>query len=317
MDILGALGTFLRVAETGSFSAAAREAGASHSTVTRVIGQLEAHFGVRLFHRTTRRLNLTEDGQDLLGRARHLIETAEAMEGELGRQRSAPSGVVRVGMPFAATPWVIAHWPALQARYPALKVELVISDRFRDLIEQRLDLALIAGDLPDSSLVRRRVGAFGRIPVASPAYLDRHGAPADPGELSGHRCIIHDFGPNSAVWRFTGPDGPVELPVAGNFQADNGGVVHRAALAGLGIAWMSELQVADDLRAGRLRRLLPGYAPVRQQIYVVYPSRQYLAPRIRVMIDFLAENLPQPPLPDGRDAPLSDADGHRAQAGPA
>jgi DNA-binding transcriptional LysR family regulator len=293
MDLLGALGTFVRVVEAGSFSAAARETGSSQSAVTRLIDHLEDHFGVRLFHRTTRRLNLTEDGQELLGHARQLIELTEAMEGELRQQRSTPTGLVRVGAPFAATPWVIARLPELRERYPGLRVDLVINDRFRDLIDQRLDMALIGGDPPDSSLVARRLGAFGRIPVASAAYLERHGAPAHPSELAQHTCIIHDFGPNSATWRFTGPQGAIEVQVTGVLQANNSGVIHRAALAGIGIAYMSELQVAEDLRASRLRRLLTDYEPVRQPIYVVYPSRRYLAPRVRVMIDFLAKNLPR------------------------
>jgi DNA-binding transcriptional LysR family regulator len=167
MDLLGALGTFVSVVEAGSFSAVARETGSSQSTVTRVIGQLEDHFGVRLFHRTTRRLSLTEDGQDLLGHAKQLIEMTEEMEGNLGRQRSTPTGQVRVGAPVASSPWIVARLPELQERYPGLKVDLVISDRFSALIEARLDVALIAEDPPDSSLVTRTLGAFGRIPVAS------------------------------------------------------------------------------------------------------------------------------------------------------
>ncbi|HVC61726.1 MAG TPA: LysR family transcriptional regulator [Acetobacteraceae bacterium] len=287
MDLLRALGTFVRVVETGSFSAVAREAGTSHSAATRLIGQLEAHFGVRLFHRTTRRLSLTEDGQDLVNHARHLIETTQEMEETLGRQRSSPSGLVRIGVPPAVATLIVPRLPVMFQRYPALSVELVVADRFGDLVEERLDLALQRGQPGDTSVVARAIGTFGRVIVAGPAYLEQRGAPRHPSELTQHNCIIHDTGPDSAHWRFTGPDGPVEVLVAGALRADNGEVVHRAALAGYGIAKLPESQVVDDIRAARLYRLLADYPSGREQMFVVYPSRRHLAPRTRVMIDFV------------------------------
>lgn len=291
MDLLGALATFVRVTETGSFSAVARETEASHSAVTRVVAQLEDHFGVRLFHRTTRRLTLTDDGQQLLSHARQLTEMAEEMDGSLGRQRSSPSGVVRLGAPVAALGWLSRRLPELQQRHAGLRIDLVISDRFGDLLEDQLDLALIAQEPPESSVVTRTLGAFGRIPVASATYLERHGAPAHPADLANHVCIIHAVGPDSAQWRFTGPDGEITVEVSAMLRSNNSEAVRRMALAGYGIARMSELQVLDDIRASRLYRLLPDYAPAQQQIYVVYPSRRHLAPRVRVAIDFLVEQV--------------------------
>lgn len=289
MDLLGALTTFTRVAETGSFSAVARESGISHSAVTRLVGQLEDHFGVRLFQRTTRRLGLTEDGQDLLGYARNLITATEEMEGALGRQRSSPSGLVRVGVPVVASAWLMPRLPELLQRYPDLAVELVIGDRIGDLIEERLDVALIGDDPPDSSVITRTVGTFGRISVASPVYLERHGAPSHPSDLGKHTCIIHDRGPDSARWRFTGPEGEIDVHVSGSLRSNNSESVRQAALAGIGIAQLSELQVVDDIRHARLYRLLADFTPQRQSVHVVYPSRRHLAPRVRVVIDFLTE----------------------------
>ncbi|HUI58677.1 MAG TPA: LysR family transcriptional regulator [Steroidobacteraceae bacterium] len=291
MDLLEGLRTFTRIAETGSFSAVAREHNASHSAVTRQVGQLEEHFGVRLFHRTTRRLSLTEDGQDLLGYARTVLEATEEMEGSLGRQRSSPTGVVRLGIPVAATPWLVPRIGELLREHPGLVVQLVIGDRIGDMIEDRLDVALIGRDLPDNSLISRSVGSFGRIAVASAAYLEQYGAPSVPQDLMNHRCIIHDIGPDSARWRFGPPDNLIEVNVPGALWANNSEVVHRAALAGHGIARLSELQAADDIRAARLYRLLPDFLPERQQIYVVYPSRRHLPPRVRVTIDFVAEGV--------------------------
>lgn len=293
MDLLASLRTFARIVEAGSFSAVARETGSSHSAVTRMVGQLEDHFGVRLFQRTTRRLNLTEDGHDLLSYARNLLDMAGEMEGALGRQRSSPTGLVRVGTPVAATPWLVPRLPELLNRYPGLVVDLVIGDQFGNMIEDRLDVALIGQEPRDHSLISRVVGSFGRIAVASPAYLERNGAPTRPEDLTRHTCIIHDIGPDSTRWRFGAKDNAVTVEVSGPLRANSSTVVQRAAVAGVGIARMSELQAADDLRAGRLYRLLPDYAPEQFQIYVVYPSRQHLPPRVRVTIDFLIEGARQ------------------------
>jgi len=293
MDLLAGLRTFARIVEAGSFSAVARETGSSHSAVTRMVGQLEDHFGVRLFQRSTRRLSLTEDGQDLLGYARNVLDMTAEMEGALGRQRSSPTGLVRVGAPVVATPWLVPRLPELLKRYPGLMVDLVIADQFGNMINERLDVAIVGQQPPDTSLISRAVGSFGRIAVASPAYLERHGAPATPEELKQHACIIHDIGPDSTRWRFGPGDKPIEVEVSGPLRANSSTVVQSAALAGVGIARMSELQAADDLRASRLYRLLPDYPPEQYQVYVVYPSRRHLPPRARVVIDFLADQVRQ------------------------
>jgi len=293
MDLLTALTTFVRVADSGSFSAVARENRISHSAVTRVIGQLEEHFSIRLFYRTTRRLNLTEDGHDLLGYARHVLEATEEMEGALGEHRASPTGLVRVGLPVVAANLLVPPLTELLERHPGLNVELVIRDSFGDLIEERLDVALIGTAPPDSSVIARVVGTFGRIAVASPAYLERHGAPSHPTDLATHTCILHERGPDSTRWQFNGPDGRIEVRVSCALRANNSEAVRRAVLSGYGVAQMSDLQVIDDVRTKRLYRLLADFAPPRENIYVVYPSRQHLAPRVRVVIDFLAANVRQ------------------------
>jgi DNA-binding transcriptional LysR family regulator len=289
MDLIGALRAFVRVTETGSFSAVARETHVSQSAVTRLVAQLEQHFEVRLFHRTTRRLSLTDDGQVLLAHARHLLESADEMETVLGRQSGAPRGLVRLGTSVAGGLFLATRLPVLLARHPGLSVELVMRDQDSDMIEDRLDLAFRSGEIADASLVARRAGFLGRAVVAAPVYLERHGAPSTPEDLTAHICLIHDATAEPQVWRFTGPDGPLSVRVTGAFIANDSEAVRRAARAGHGIALLPEIQLIDDLRAGRLFRLMEDYPSQRVPVHIVYPSRRNLAPRTRVVMDFLVQ----------------------------
>ncbi len=299
MDLLGALRSFVRVVDTGSFSAVARQEGSSQSTVTRQIGQLEDHFGVRLLHRTTRRLSLTHDGQDLLVHARHLLETAQGMEAALGQHRSAPVGLVRFGTSVAFGLFLTPRLPALFARHPGLSVELVMRDGPIDMIEERLDLATQSGAPPDGSVISRQTGLFGRIAVAAPAYLALRGKPERPEALAGHECLVHDRAADAADWPFAGPDGPFTVTVGGAFGANDSAAVHLAALAGLGIALLPEIQVSDDIRHGRLVQVLKDWPAPRTPAFIVYPSRRNLAPRTRVVIDFVIEQTRQLRVPAG------------------
>ncbi|MBN8925600.1 MAG: LysR family transcriptional regulator [Rhodospirillales bacterium 69-11] len=291
MDLISALRSFTRVAETGSFTAVAREQGSSQSAVTRQIAQLEEHFGVRLFHRTTRRISLTDDGDSLLAHARQLLDYAESMEAELGRHSASPTGLVRVGIPVAASLFLAPRMPTLLAEHPGLAVEFVVRDGFSDMIEDRLDLALQSGEIADSSLVVRTVGMFGRVAVAAPSYLEARGMPASPSALTDHVCVVHDNGPDAATWRFTGPDGPVSVRVGGPFMANNSQAVHAVSRAGHGIALLPEVQVIDDIRSGRLIRLLSDYPSQQVALHLLYPTRRNLAPRTRVVMDFLLREI--------------------------
>lgn len=289
MDLISGLQTFIRVIETGSFSAVARESNTSQSAVTRHIAQLEEHFGVRLFHRTTRKLSLTDDGQDLEARARHLLEVATDLEDTVGRARGAPTGLVRVGMPVGAAMLLMPDFGPLLRRYPNLAIELVVEDRIDDLVAERLDVGLRFGQSPDASMMSRAIATLGAAPVAAPAYLERHGAPAHPPELANHTCIISAAGNGSAHWAFIGRSGPVEVEVTGPLRSDNLLVVRRAALSGHGVAMLADALIINDIRESRLYRLLPDYTTARRQVFVVYPSRRHLPPRTRVVIDFLID----------------------------
>ncbi len=293
MDLLGALDVLVRVTETGSFSAVAREREVSQAAVARQISQLEAHFGVRVFHRTTRKLSLTGDGEILLRYARPIIEGVECMEAALGRQSSSPVGLVRVGLPVAAGHFLSTRLPALLADHPGLKVELVVSDRFGDLVEERLDLAMRGGDITDASLVKRAIGTVPRAAVASPDYLARRGVPSRPTDLADHTCLIHDIGAAPELWSFTTPQGTEEIRVSGGFRANDSVSVLLAARAGYGIAYLAEVQVFDDLRSGTLVRALGDFPDPGLPLCLVYPSRRHLAPRTRLVMDFIAAQIEQ------------------------
>jgi DNA-binding transcriptional LysR family regulator len=293
MDLLGALGILVRVVETGSFSAVARERELSQAAVARQVSQLEEHFGVRLFHRTTRKLSLTDDGEMLLGLARPVLDGVDGLEAALGRQSASPVGLVRVGVTVAASRLLAHRLPMLLADHPGLKVELVVGDRLGDMIEERLDLAMRVGEIKDASLVARRSGIAERVAVAAPGYIKRHGEPSSPADLANHTCIVHGVGPNSDVWTFVTPDGSKDFLVSGGFLANDVRAVHLAARTGYGIAYLALFDVFDDLRSGRLVRVLRDFPAPGVPYSLVYPTRRHLAPRTRLVIDFIWEQFRQ------------------------
>ena len=294
MDLLRALDVLVRVAETGSFSAVARERQQSQAAVARQISQLEDHFGVRLFHRTTRKLSLTDDGQILMGLARPVLDGVEGMEAALGRHSASPVGLVRVGVTATASRFLAQRLPTLLAAHPGLRVELVVSDRFGDMIEDRLDLAIHLGEIADASVVVRRAGtAAVRVAVVAPSYIERRGKPSAPGDLVIHTCIVHDVGPDPDVWTFVTPEGHQDVRVSGGFLANDSRAVLLAARTGYGIAFLSLVEVFDDLRRGELVRVLSDFPATGIPVSLVYPSRRHLAPRTRLVLDFIFEEIRQ------------------------
>jgi DNA-binding transcriptional LysR family regulator len=293
MDLLGALSVLVRVVETGSFSAVAREREVSQAAVARQIAQLEEHFRVRLFHRTTRKLSLTDDGQMLLGLARPVLDGVDGMEAALGGQSASPVGLVRVGVPVTGSRFLAQRLPTLLADHPGLKVELVVGDVFGDMIEDRLDLAMRVGEVTDASLVVRRAGTAWFVVVAAPGYIERNGRPATPADLAGHTCIVHDIGPGSNVWTFVTSKGSEQFQVSGGFLANDFSAVRVAARSGYGIALLPLFGVLDDLRSGMLVCVLNEFPMPSIPLSLVYPSRRHLAPRTRVVLEFILEQVRQ------------------------
>jgi DNA-binding transcriptional LysR family regulator len=297
VDLLAAFRTFVRISETGSFSSVAREIGATQPAISRQIGALETHLGVRLLQRSTRRLTLTEDGRDFVARARAVLEAVDETEAAISRRRQSPSGLVRLGCPaiFGRT-YIVPHIGRLLDRYPELSVEIVASDDVVDMIQERLDITIRVGDVADSTLVARRIGSTISLPVASTEYLAEHGEPTHPRELASHACLIMTRRQRPGEWSFTGPDGPIVVQVGGRLRANSVEAILAAVIAGQGIAQVPLWMLREPIREGVVKPLLSDWKPRASPISAVYPSRRFLPPRTRAVIDYLVQEFRLDPL---------------------
>jgi len=288
MDMLATLRSFGLVAQTGSFTRASHLAGVSQPTLSRQIRELEQHFGVRLFRRTTRALTITEDGRTLLAHARQMLDTLEDAETALGRHKGAARGLVRLGLPTALGLHLAARVQDLLGRHPALSIEFVMRDAFGDMTAEGLDLAVRLGLPSEETLIVRHLWDIERVLVASPAYLCRAAPPASPADLANHACIAYTYGRSRPDWTFSSQRQTATVPAGGQFRANNSEAVHVAALAGSGIALLPIYQVRADLLAGRLRRLLPGWQAAALSFQATYPAQRSLPQRTRVVLDYIA-----------------------------
>ena len=314
MDLIAALRTFLRVAEVGSFSAVAEERGVTQPAVSRQVSALEEHFGTRLVQRSTHAVTLTEEGRELVPAAQQLVDSADALQETTGRRRRKAVGRVRLSVPVPFGLYFSGRLDALLKKHEELSIDLILHDRLRDLIEEGIDLQLCVGQVSDSALISRRIGATTAFLVAAPDYLMKgRAAPEQPADLQKHDCIVYHRWGRDDVWWFASPEGAVSVSVRGRFRANNSEAVRRAALNGHGIALLSHLLVAEDISAGRLRVLMPAFPPARFPVTVVYPSRRNLPPRVRAVIEFLIEIIQADPAMrddgDVRAAPHTEASG--------
>lgn len=291
MDQLSAMRTFRRVVELGSFTAAARGLNLSKAAVSKQIGELEAHLGATLIHRTTRRLSVTEVGHAYFERTVRLLDEMEEAEAEVRHLQAEPAGSLRLSVPNA---FGVAQFPViigeLAARYPKLRLSIEASDRFVDLIEEGFDAAVrIRTELPDSSLVARRLCTIPRYVCASPKYLKRFGEPKRPEDLKEHNCLIYTQSPAPFDWGFKTPQGRKTVRVGGTIQSNNGALLLQPLMAGLGIALLPIFSIETELAKGKVVRLLKDAPTDAVTLYVVYPQNRHLSPKVRVFIDLMAE----------------------------
>jgi|JI9StandDraft_2_1071091.scaffolds.fasta_scaffold63845_2 DNA-binding transcriptional LysR family regulator len=303
MDRLSTMEAFAKVAETQSFSEAARRLRTSKSLVSRQVAALEAQLGVRLFQRTTRSLTLTEEGRAYEAQVTRILAEIEEANLSVTASRVAPRGRLRVSAPMSFGLLHLAPAvPRFLARYPDVELDLSLNDRYVDLIDEGIDLSIRVGRLAESSLVARRLAPFRMILCASPAYLAEHGTPHRPEDLKDHQCLCYSSNSLTPEWRLQKLDGtPWPVPIQGHLHADNGDVLRLAALAGTGIAYLPSFIVGGDLQAAKLVALLPHYVPIDSAIYAVYPNSRHLSPKVRAFIDFMLEQIGPRPIWDLQD----------------
>jgi DNA-binding transcriptional LysR family regulator len=298
MDRVGDLILFMRVLDQGSISAAARSLDLSAAVASQRLKRLEHDLGVRLLHRTTRRLHPTPEGLALAEQGRPLVEDLEVLTSGLRQGAADVAGTLRVTASASfGRQYVSPLLPAFMARYPRVRLSVNLTDEMQDLISAGYDLAIRIGALHDSRLVARKLATNRRVLCASPDYLRRHGMPRTPEELAAHQCLML-VGSTSRqdVWRLHDAQGQMHtVRVSGRFESTLGELLRDAALAGLGIAQHSTWHVHEDLREGRLKLVLADYSIADTGIYAVMPQRRLVPLRVRAFVDFLAEQFSETP----------------------
>lgn len=264
----------------------------SKSAVSKRIAGLEEHLGARLLNRTTRRLSLTESGQTLYRCCRQILQTARDGEEAVTRLQARPRGQLRINAPVS---FGSRHLGPAISRFlganPEVSVDMALDDRVVDLVEEGFDVAVRIGELPDSTLVARRLAPARHVVCASPHYLEHRGTPRTPQDLAHHDCLTYAYFRHGAEWPFQGPSGPETVRVGSGLRGNNGDAMREAAVSGLGIALLPTFIAADDLRAERLRALLPQYRSPELTIYAVYPERRHPPAKVRAFVDSLVSEL--------------------------
>lgn len=297
MGIPSDMAAFVRAVEKGGFSPAARELGLTPSAISKLVSRMENRLGVRLLNRTTRRLALTPEGEAFFHRAQRILADIEEAENEVARFRARPRGRLRVNVGTAfGSHQLVPALPEFLARYPEIEVELTISDRVVDLVEEGADVGLRTGHLADSSLVSRKICDMERVICAAPAYLERHGVPLRPEDLLAHNCLVFAGNPQFQRWPFDFGDGVRDVEVAGNVSANNAETLVQLAVMGLGIIRLADVIAGGAIAKGLLRPVLADVHHVEPlPLHAVFPHGRHRSPRVAALVDFLVEKFSDAP----------------------
>jgi DNA-binding transcriptional LysR family regulator len=285
---------FVRVAELGSFAAAAKELHLSPSMVAKHIQHVEERLGAQVLRRTTRRHSLTEVGRVYLQRAKTLLADFEAAESSASDLQGVARGTLRVTAPVVFGAHAVAPLlGVLAAEHPELQIELTLQDRVVDLLEEGYDVALRSGPMASSGLIARALAPLQMLLAASPDYLKRHGTPKKPADLArdDHTCLSFMYLDHPERWRLIGRDGEHLVRIRSRLHVNNGEALRQAALSGAGIIMQSQLLLADDLARGTLRRVLPGYAPPARQAQIVYLPDRFRSPKLQRFVELVLQRL--------------------------
>jgi DNA-binding transcriptional LysR family regulator len=299
MDHLQQMRAFAAVAEVGSFVGAAEALDLSNPVVTRLVAALEKRLGVRLLHRTTRRVSVTEEGRLFHARCRALLGELDEAEAEITSRSGVATGLLRVNAPVSfGVKYLSALWPAFLEQHPQVTLEVTLSDRFVDLVDEGVDVAVRIARLPNSSLISRQIAATRMVLCASPRYLRLHGTPRHPRDLAQHKVMAYTLLASGDVWEFDGPEGSVSVQVKASMRSNSGDTCVAAALAHQGVILHPTFLVGDALASGKLVELLPEFRAAELGIYVVYPSRQHVAAKVRLLVDHLTKAFQRAPWPN-------------------
>ncbi|TKJ71595.1 LysR family transcriptional regulator [Pseudomonas sp. CFBP13508] len=292
MDSLGSISVFVQVAETRSFTEAGRLQGVSSSAVGKSIARLEARLGVRLFNRSTRSITLTSEGALFLERCRRILAEVEAAEFELCNATSAPHGRLRISLPQVHE-LVMPVMTEFMALYPHIELDLDLTDRMVDVIDEGFDAVIRTGKPKDSRLMARPLGEFHLVLVASPEYLQQRGEPRTPGDLADHVCLRHTFHATGKLeaWPLRRAEGAPEPILPLRLLSTSIEAVQHAVLAGMGIACLPDFMVREAVREGRLRRVLDEHVEHAGQFWVLWPSSRQATAKLRALIDHLSTRL--------------------------
>lgn len=292
MDKYQEMRVFTAVVDAGSFVAAADGLGMSKAAVSRYVADLEQRLGARLLHRTTRKLSLTAEGEVFLARSREILASIEDSEAEISTRTHTASGLLKISVPVS---FGIQHlaplWSDFVQAHPRVSLDVQLADRIMDLVDEGFDLAVRIARLPDSTLVSRKLASTRLVLCASPKYLQARGAPQHPNELADHDVIGYSLLAMGEQWQFTGPDGPITVKVRPHIWSNNGDTCVAACLRGAGIQLQPTFLIARELASGELVEVLPRYRSIELGIYAVYPSRRFVMPKVRAIVEFLSARL--------------------------
>lgn len=295
MDRFLEMQTLNAVVDAGSFVKAADALGMSKAAVSRYVVDMETRLGVRLLHRTTRRLSLTDEGQIFYVRSKELLAELAEAEDEITSRSDAASGLLRINAPFTFGVLHLAPlWGAFRAQHPKVQLEVTLADRLVDLVEEGYDVAIRIANLESSTLVSKRLATTRMVLCASPQYLRLFGAPKHPSDLTSHAVISYSYLSTKDEWHFKGPLGAVSVKTNPCIRTNNGDTCRAAALASQGIILQPSFLVGDDLASGTLLELMPEFRSLELGIYAVYPTRKHVSPKVRALLDFLTNHFSQP-----------------------
>ncbi len=292
MEGFSAIPVFVAVVECEGFSAAAKRLGVSKSAVSKRINQLEQSLAVRLLHRTTRKLSLTEAGERYFEYASEALAAANQAEDAVTELQGEPQGKLKISSPMSFGRLHVAPLiPSLLKRYPKLQIELVMDDQPTDLVAAGFDVAIrsSSGNLPASTLIARKLAPLKQVVCATPDYIERHGLPATPAELSQHNCVLFSLSSDAGEWTFVHEAQRETLTVSGNYKANNSEALLEAIREGIGIGRLPTFIAGPDLKAGRLVNLFESHHIPDHTFHAVFPERKYLPAKVRAFVDFAVE----------------------------